>query len=188
MGFVWVGDIEAGHRHADVLRGVGRPTTERVDELSYLELQTREDTDQEHAVRRYWKGHYFRELSDDVLDGLLHHDPAVAGNLQAHGGAMAEIPDDASAFSHRDAAFEYLAATRWTDPAEDAERLALARQTAGRLTPFASGAYVNALGDEGALGVARAYPPEKLARLTALKDTWDPGNVFHLNQNIPPSG
>ena len=65
--------------------------------------------------------------------------------------------------------------------------MAAARRTAAALDPFASGAYVNAISDEGAAGVARAYPPAKLARLTALKDAWDPDNVFHRNQNIPPS-
>jgi hypothetical protein len=56
------------------------------------------------------------------------------------------------------------------------------------LDRFASGAHVNVLIDEGAGGVARAYPPHKLARLTALKDVYDPANVFQLNQNIAPSG
>jgi hypothetical protein len=46
---------------------------------------------------------------------------------------------------------------------------------------------VNALSDEGAAGVSRAYPAAKLARLTALKDSYDPGNVFHLNHNIAPT-
>jgi hypothetical protein len=55
------------------------------------------------------------------------------------------------------------------------------------MEPFASGAYVNALSDEGPSGVRRAYPPAVLTRLTALKDAVDPENVFHLNQNIRPS-
>ena len=54
------------------------------------------------------------------------------------------------------------------------------------MEPFASGVYVNALNDDGAQGVRRAYPPEKLARLTTLKNAYDPYNVFHLNQNIAP--
>jgi FAD/FMN-containing dehydrogenase len=62
-----------------------------------------------------------------------------------------------------------------------------ARQAAARLEPFAAGAYVNALGDEGAAGVRRAYSPAKLARLTRVKDAYDPDNVFHLNQNIRPT-
>ncbi len=62
--------------------------------------------------------------------------------------------------------------------------MAAARRYAASLEPFAAGAYVNTLTDEGEPGVRRAYPEEKLARLTALKDRYDPGNVFHLNHNI----
>jgi FAD/FMN-containing dehydrogenase len=83
--------------------------------------------------------------------------------------------------------FEYGTGTRWTDPAEDHARTAVARRCAAALDPFASGVYVNALSDEGAAGVRRAYPAAKLARLTALKDAYDPQNVFHLNHNIRPS-
>jgi FAD/FMN-containing dehydrogenase len=64
--------------------------------------------------------------------------------------------------------------------------MAAARRYAGALEPYSSGAYVNALSDDAA-GVRRAYPEEHLARLRALKDVYDPGNVFHLNHNIAPS-
>jgi hypothetical protein len=65
--------------------------------------------------------------------------------------------------------------------------IAIKARRAVTLEPFASGVYVNVLGDEGAAGVRRAYTAAKLARLTAVKDTYDPLNVFHLNQNIAPS-
>ena len=187
VGFVWVGDPEAGRRHARELQSLGKPTEERVVEHTYVGLQSREDSIKGHELRRYWKGHYFRELPDAALSALLDHHPAVGASLQAYGGAIAEVADEATAFSQRDAAFEYVAAARWTEPGEDADRMAQARESAARLAPFASGVYVNVLTDEGAAGVSRAYPPAKLARLTALKNTWDPGNVFHLNQNIPPT-
>ena len=187
LGFVWVGDPEAGRDHARALKALGRPQERRVQEMSYLELQSREDTIQDHAVRRYWKGHYFRELPEAAIEGLLAHDTTMAASLQAYGGAIAEVPDAATAFSQRQTAFEYVGAARWTDPDEDDTRIATAREHAAALEPFASGAYVNVLGDDGAAGVRRAYTPGKLARLTALKDAWDPENVFHLNQNIPPS-
>jgi FAD/FMN-containing dehydrogenase len=117
----------------------------------------------------------------------MAHDPAISVSLQGYGGAIAEVSDEATAFSHRGAAFEYVASARWTDPAEDEDRIAQARRCAAALGPYASGVYVNALSDEGDDGVRRAYPTAKLARLTALKDTYDPDNVFHLNQNIRPS-
>jgi len=75
----------------------------------------------------------------------------------------------------------------WSDPAEDGLRMGAARQAAAKLEPFATGAYVNALSDEGALGVRRAYSEAKRARLTAVKDAYDPDNVFHLNHNIVPT-
>ncbi len=187
LGFVWVGDPAKGREHARQLDALGRPESERVVELSYIDLQRREDTIEGHALRRYWKGHYFHELPDAAIEALLAHDPSVAASLQAYGGAIAEVPDEATAFSQRVTAFEYVGAARWTDPTEDESRMATARESAARLEPYASGAYVNVLGDEGAAGVRRAYSPAKLARLTALKDSVDPDNVFHLNQNIPPS-
>ena len=122
---------------------------------------------------------------------LLDRDPADATlpdvGLQAYGGAIADVADAATAFGHRGTRFEYVAAARWTDRDEDGARMTAARATAAELEPFAVGAYVNALSDEGAAGVRRAYPEAKLARLTAVKDAYDPGNVFRRNHNIAPS-
>ena len=188
LGFVWVGDPGEGRTYARELEGLGDPTDQRIVELSYVELQTRDDTVEGHLIRRYWKGHYFSELSDSAIEALLLHDPEVGASLQAYGGAIAEVADEATAFSQRDVAFEYVAATRWTDPAEDADRILRARESAARLEPFASGLYVNVISDEGLAGVSRAYSPEKLARLSAVKRAYDPDNVFHLNHNIPPAG
>ena len=168
-------------------RGAGEPLTRRVTE-SLTSACSGEDTPQGHAQRRYWKGHYLRALPDEAIDALLRRGQNFpAASLQAYGGAIADVPDEATAFSHRDTAFEYVAAASWTDPAEDQARMAAARRYAAAIAPFAHGAYVNTISDEGADGVRRAYPPHKLARLVAVKDTYDPDNVFHLNQNIPPS-
>jgi hypothetical protein len=76
---------------------------------------------------------------------------------------------------------------KWSDPGEDSLRMGAARREAAKLDPFAVGAYVNALSDEGASGVRRAYSDAKRVRLTAVKDAYDPANVFHLNHNIAPT-
>ena len=187
LGFVWVGDPDAGHEHALGLKALGAPVERRMVEQSYVDLQRRDDTPQGHALRRYMKGHYLPALPDAAIEALLAHDPSAGASLQTHGGAIDDVPEDATAFAHRRTAFEYVGATGWSDPAEDAARTATVRANAQRLEPFATGEYVNVLGDEGASGVRRAYPPAVLARLTALKDAVDPDNVFHLNQNIRPS-
>jgi hypothetical protein len=192
LGYVWVGDPQVGETLVPAVRSLGRPSAERVVPLSYVDLQTRDDVVDGHARRRYTKGHYFRELSDETIDMMVAvadlgpYAPGVG--LQAYGGAIRDVPADETAFSHRQTAFELGASTGWTDPAEDDVRIETARSYAATLEPFASGVYVNVLGTEGAAGVRRAYSAGKLARLTAVKDTYDPLNVFHLNQNIPPSG
>ncbi len=194
VGFVWMGDPDEGRRLVPSLQSLGRPVAERIEELSYLQLQTMDDSVEGYSLRRYWKGHYFSAFGDEAIEAYLlrgtpdghgEHLPKVS--LQAYGGAIADRSNSETAFSQRDAMFEFVAAAAWSDPAEDEARIAASRRTAAALEPFASGAYVNTLSDEGTRGVARAYSPDKLARLTALKDAYDPANVFHLNQNITPS-
>jgi FAD/FMN-containing dehydrogenase len=194
VGFVWAGEPELERQLLPALRALGRPVAERVEELSYLDLQRMEDTLEGHALRRYWKGHYFRALPDEAIDAFLlrgmpdgHGERLANASLQAYGGAIGEVPDADSAFSQRDATFEFVAAARWSDAAEDEQRIAAARRYAASLERFSTGMYVNVLSDEGAAGVERAYSPAKLARLRSLKATYDSDNVFHLNQNIEPA-
>jgi FAD/FMN-containing dehydrogenase len=190
LGYVWVGDPHAGRALLPALRSIGAPDGESVRELSYLALQTREDDVQGRRRRRYWKGHFLPDLSDRAIEALVDRDPQVGVlpdiGLQAYGGAIAEEADDASAFSHRQARFEYVAGAKWTRSDEDVLRMDAARSAASALAPFATGAYVNALSDEGPEGVRRAYSQAKLTRLTGVKDAYDPRNTFHLNHNIPP--
>ena len=190
LGFVWVGPRDRAVER--LAAGLSRlvPGDPRVERFSYLELQTLDDSVEGHSVRRYWKGHYLPGLPDEAIAALLAGRDARSPNvsLQAYGGAIAEVADSDSAFDHRATAFEYVAAAGWTDPAEDDDRRAATRADAARIAPFAKGAYVNVLGDEGASGVRQAYGEAKLARLRGLKNFFDPSNVFHLNHNIAPSG
>ena len=199
LGFVWVGDPAEGRRLLPQMRALGRPVASRVTTPSYLELQQRLDSTGGHAYRRYSKAHYLRQFPTAAIEAFLlrgapdlganRHLPSVG--LQAHGGAIAEVPSADAAFGHRDTMFEFSAGCRWTDPAEDDARMGAARAAGAALEPYASGVYVNSLtadelADQG--GVRRAYPAAKLARLTELKTAYDPANVFHLNQNIRPAG
>ncbi|WP_053174844.1 FAD-binding oxidoreductase [Nonomuraea sp. SBT364] len=188
IGFVWVGDPAEGRKLLSAYRSIGRPVAEHVRELSYLALQTAGDDAEGHAFRRYWKGHYLRRLTDEAIEAFLDRGDGTypAARLTLNGGAIGDVPDEDTAYSHRDAQIEFNTSAGWTDPADDHARMTAARKYAAGVEPFASGAYVNALSDEGASGVHRAYTPAKLARLRELKRTYDPDNVFHLNENIRP--
>jgi FAD/FMN-containing dehydrogenase len=198
VGFAWVGDPDRGRQLVSALHNAARPVAERVEELTYLELQSIDDERQRHHLRRYWKGHYLREFGNEAIDAFVARgvpssdddvDPTILpiGGLQSYGGAISSVGNGDTAFSHRDTLVEFVAVAGWADPAEDHDRMSAARRYAAAIEPFASGVYVNDLADEGAAGVRRAYGSGQLARLTALKDRYDPDNVFHLNHNIPPT-
>ena len=192
LGFVWVGDPQRATRLLHDFRALGRPTATNIAEMSYVDLQRREDTVERHSLRRYSKGHYLQQFPDAAIEAFVHRGAPDGGfrpnvGLQAYGGAIADVPDEDAAFSHRATVFEFGTGTSWTDTADDQTRIAAARRSAAAMEPFATGVYVNALSDEGAEGVRRAYSPEKLAKLVALKTAYDPHNVFHLNQNIQPN-
>jgi FAD/FMN-containing dehydrogenase len=195
LGYVWVGDPDEGRHLADVLRGTTRPLTERVEELTYVELQAAEDAVQRHGLRRYRKGYYLRELTDDALDAFLTRGASAAtaddavlpnGTLQLYGGAIGDVGDGETAFSHRAALVEFVVSASWADPAGDDIHIAAARRYGAALAPFASGVF-NDLPDDRADGAGRVHDASKLARLVALKDRYDPTNVFHRNHNVRPS-
>ncbi|WP_427885333.1 FAD-binding oxidoreductase [Kribbella sp. GL6] len=178
IGYVWVGDVEEGRRLIPSYQAIGRPIEQRIREVSYLDLQTQSDDTERHALRRYCKGHYLRSLPDAAVDAFLSRDLPGA-RLTLNGGAITDVPDDATAFSHRDALLEFTTGDDWTDPAEDADRITTARAYAATLEPYTSGSYVNTIADEDPTAVHRAYSPEKLTRLRDLKSTYDPTNVFN---------
>ena len=188
LGFVWVGDPEEGREHARELEALGRPVARRVGGAVLPRPP---------APRGHHRGPRSCAATGRATTSPSCPTPRSRRSSRTTRGGRAACrptaepspmcPTSATAFSQRETAFEYVGAARWTDPAEDESRMAAARASAARLEPFASGVYVNVLGDEGAAGVRRAYPPAKLARLDRAQGRLDPDNVFHLNQNIPPS-
>jgi FAD/FMN-containing dehydrogenase len=197
IGYVWVGQPDAGLAYLETMRSIGTPRDESVRPMTYLELQTIGDDRHHHGLRRYSAGHYLTELPDAAIEAFLSRGVSegvgtdwsrvAGGGFQAYGGAIAEVGNDDSAFSHRNALVEFFAGTTWADPVQDGERMASARAFGAALAPFASGVYVNVLAEQGAADVRRAYGDAKLARLAEIKRRYDPENVFHLNQNITPA-
>ena len=197
IGYAWVGDPEDARAYLPTMRSIGKAADESVVEMSYLELQSIGDARHHHGLRRYANGHYFTELTDPAIEAFLARGVSAAGEadwsrvapggLQGYGGAIADVSNEDSAFSHRDTLVEFFGGHTWADPAEDADRMDSARAFGDALEPFASGVYVNALVEDDEAAVRRAYGDTKLERLSALKRRWDPDNVFHLNQNIAPA-
>lgn len=187
LGFIWVGDVAQGCKFSESFSKLdGNAVARRSEEMSYLELQVREDNTERHSVRRYWKAFYMADMTSATITAFLDHDPGFIGSIVCHGGAIADIACDATAFSHRNIGFEYVGMVQWTDPVEDQHWIDWARSQAAPLASHAAGTYVNTLETQGTKAVGTAYSPTSLARLRSIKNTWDPDNVFQLNHNITP--
>jgi FAD/FMN-containing dehydrogenase len=145
-------------------------------------------------VRHYWKGHFVRELPDELIDELLQRIVALGRLpglvlLESLHGAPKDADPDGAAVGFRDAAFNVSVMAAWKDPTLDDEQIAWARETAAALEPWSmSGGYVNYMqADEPIERVRGAFGDQAFERLRALKRQYDPGNVLHRNQNIPPT-
>jgi FAD/FMN-containing dehydrogenase len=108
--------------------------------------------------------------------------------LRVLGGEMARVPVEATAFAHRTSRITVNVTAVFTDLDEAPVHEAWVGDVAGELRQSDHGVYVNFLADEGEEGVRAAYPEPTWDRLTAIKRRYDPGNLFRLNQNIPPAG
>ena len=111
---------------------------------------------------------------------------AVA-QIRALGGAMARVPDDVTAFAHRRSRFLVTAANVYERVEDTPTHQAWVDELTRALGLDGRSAYVNFLGEEGEAGVREAYPGPTWDRLRSIKRRYDPDNLFHRNQNIPPA-
>jgi hypothetical protein len=189
---VRAGDPAEGQTAIAPLRRIGKPVADLVRPAPYLFVQSTLDAGNPHGMHYYWRSQRVQELSDDVSDRLVGLVDSITSPLSyvagfAMSGAVTRVDADATAVGERHLGYEVSIVAGWPPPDPNGERhLAWVRQGWARLRPYSSGVYSHFLSDEGAAGVQDAYG-ERLKRLTALKDRYDPTNFFRLNANIPPS-
>jgi FAD/FMN-containing dehydrogenase len=192
LAICYAGDPAEGERVLRPLRAFGRPLADLVTPMPYTALQSGSDAAYPDGQRNYWKSHYVDEITDGAVAVLMEHAPRMTSPLSSFyfqhlGGAIGRAGAATAAFGHRDAVFDFTILTVWQEPAEDAAHITWARDFFAAMQPYATGVYVNNLGVEGADRVRAAYAPETYERLVALKDRYDPQNVFRLNQNVAPT-
>jgi hypothetical protein len=187
---VYAGAIEAGERAVAPFRALARPIADLVRPMHYPEMFPPEGGDFHPTA----VGHtmFLRRMDRDVAETMVAHlqasDAAVrVVQLRVLGGAIARVPADATAFAHRQSRIMANVAAFYGGPDDRAVREAWVLGLAAALDQGDSGTYVNFLGDEGAARIRDAYPGSTWDRLAAIKARYDPTNLFHLNQNIPPA-
>jgi FAD/FMN-containing dehydrogenase len=188
--FFHAGPIDEAARHLAPLRERFHPA-DSVAVRSYVESQCLYDAGSPWGQRNYWKSNGMPELTDAAAQTLLERFAEIPSPLCAigmeylHGAIHSGV---SGAVSFKSAKFDLLIESKWLDPAEDDPNVAWTRDTWAAMRPHtAGGAYVNYLGVEPLERVRAAYGDEIYSRLVALKDRYDPENVFRMNQNIKPS-
>ncbi len=186
------GPVAEGERALKPLRKFGPPILDQLAVMPYTVLQTSLDSTAPWGSLNYWKADFLSELSDRAIDLIVEqagrmYSPLSGLHVYQLGGAMSRVAADATAFSHRNAGFVYNLIGTWLAPAETAAHSAWPKQAFEALRPVsAGGAYVNFLGNEGQHRIRAAYGPN-YQRLVALKQRYDPNNLFRLNQNVKTS-
>jgi FAD binding domain/Berberine and berberine like len=188
----WVGDLDEGERFLEPLRKFGAPLIDLVTRKSWLAHQSMFDVTVPHGWHYYWKSMELPTLEDDLIEVICSNSLKITSPLSYSvmfqmGGAVAWVPEGATAYSHRAAGHNINVNAVWQagDPNHE-EHTEWARRFLAELEPFQAGVYVNFLMDEGQDRIRAAYGEEKYARLVEVKTKYDSENFFRVNQNIPP--
>ena len=189
----YIGPIAEGERLVAPVRKFGSPIVDTVGPMSYVQLNTLLDGGVPYGgVQRYWKSSFLKHLGDDVLDILVARAAtmpspmSMVGFFHVHGAATRVKPHE-TAFGLRDDQWDYDIISQWLNPEESAHHIQWTREFWTAVEPFATGeVYVNHLDAEEGTRIRAAYS-DNYERLVALKNKYDPTNLFRLNQNIKPT-
>ncbi|HEU4628934.1 MAG TPA: FAD-binding oxidoreductase [Gemmatimonadaceae bacterium] len=188
----YAGSPADGERALQPLRAIGTPHADVVGPAPYAAFQTAFDPLLTPGARNYWKTHNFANLHDPLIDALVEQARHLPGPmceifLANLGGAVSRRPEESTAYAGRAARFVLNVHARWSDATMDDRYVGWARGVYAAAAPFASaGAYVNFMTQDEQDRVRAAYGAN-YDRLLAVKQRYDPANLFRLNQNIRPA-
>jgi FAD/FMN-containing dehydrogenase len=192
----YAGPVDAGERAIRALRRYGTPLVDLVGPTLYVDHQSGLDDTVPHGWHYSWKATNLTDLSDAVIDIVAEHayratSPRSYTAMFHMGGAVARVPEDATAYPGRYVDHNLIIDAAWLPEQDDtigAAETAWTREFLDALEPHRAGVYVNFLdSDDGPLRVREAYGDANYRRLADVKDSYDPDNVFRNNKNIHPS-
>ena len=187
------GEAEQARNEMAPVKAFGNPVLDRIGPISYTELNEMLDPGFPRLSLNYWKSCFLDTLNDTVIDILIRQFaacPSIMSKLvieHFHGVALQTQPSE-TAYPHRQPGYSILIIAQWQDGDENDANITWARETYALLEPhMRAAAYSNYLDDDEGMDRVRHSFGENFDRLQQLKDHYDPQNLLHLNQNIPPS-
>ena len=188
----WAGPLKEGEKALKPFHDVAPVVAEHVGPMPYPALNSAFDgLYPPGQLQHYWKASFVKELTDDAITAHEAHGPDIptvnsAVHIYPINGAAGRVASDATAFVYRDANFATVIAGMWPDPKENEANTKWVRDYYDATAPHSEeGGYINFMsGDDQ--GRIRANYKGNYDRLVQIKRTYDPDNLFHLNQNIKP--
>jgi len=173
------------------VRSAGTPIVDGIKAVDYVALQRAWDETDPRATASYMKSGFVTRISDELIDALLGgFEPHPARGTQAYfqcsGGAVGRVPTDATAFAHRYSRHDMFTAVSWPAKESSDEHVAYLRQYWTTLEQFTKGFYVNDYYEESQETLNKNYQGN-YERLVAVKNKYDPSNLFRLNANVVPT-
>jgi FAD/FMN-containing dehydrogenase len=187
--FAYCGPVDEGDSVIAPFRALGEPYADMVQQMRYPELYQGPEPEAQLASGSNF---FVDSLESTGAEAILEQLPQStammkAVQLRVLGGAVARVPNEATAFGHRDRRLMVNVSAMYADPSETETHQSWVDGLASSLGKNGAGGYVGFLGDEDEETLRAAYPGGNWDRLRRLKRRYDPDNVFHLNHNIPPA-
>ena len=188
------GSFEEGEKALKPLREFGPPLMDTIGPMPFVEVQKMLDQATMRGNQYYIRSNFMGALTNEAIDILVSHfanvtSPLSGAFFQQLGPAANRVDLDETAFAHRNARYELVEFGAWTDPGESEIHIRWVRELAEKMYPFSTGGvYVNQVGweaEEGEDQIRAAYG-RHYDRLAALKEKYDPSNLFRHNQNVRP--
>ncbi len=187
----WAGPVEEGEKALEPFHEIAPVVAEHVGPMPYPALNSAFDALVPAGLQHYWKANFVSELTDEAIEAHLQYGPKVpVVNSTVHiypiNGACHRVAADETAFAFRDATFATVIAGMWPDPADNEANTRWVRDYYDATAPLSeAGGYVNFMAADDQSRIRDNYKGN-YDRLVEIKRSYDPDNLFRVNQNIEP--
>jgi FAD/FMN-containing dehydrogenase len=190
---IFLGSRAEGVKLLEPLTRTGTPTQIIIEELPYLDAINFLDppeppvADQNFKFSSAWGLNLWTDEPISIMKQFLEESPGTESNFFFinWGGAISKIPSNQTAFFWRSPLFYTEWNATWKDKSEEAASLASVERVRQLMKPYVTGSYVN-VPDQNIKKFGKAYYGSNFARLREVKMKYDPENLFHFPQSIPP--
>lgn len=191
VAITYNGTISEGEKYSAPLRSIVQPVADLVKSRRYTEWQSSLDGAWGNGFHNIWKGHYFMEVTDEIIESLQHFVPLGSAysdiKIQHLEGKFGEMRENATAFGNRNSRFGLVIQTRWLDSLKTLDQERWTDMVFNDLKQKGTGkVYLNFMDNEGENRVKDAYSDSTFIKLKSIKRKYDPNNLFRKNQNIKP--